>query len=238
LRSKRDDLHPAPPSFSPVHSRPSSLGTAHLESSNINHYSSDSLYQTNDEQPTGLPNDPYRTGHGQSYDNHSPPLPYAGAENEPIAGDGPHPLNTQRAPKYGPYQYSIQNRDSSWPQHTAQTASRGESRRPTSNTSSSHSPSFMDSPTLSSSDVPYIGHFSEDHKVPLTNLDTAPYILSGSRSLSPSSTPPSSTSTSLTSSFQFAFPEGSITNEQIDFDYHRHSNHQHSTKSDSSRRNR
>lgn len=110
------------------------------------------------------------------------------------------------------------------------TTSRGESGRPTSNTSSSHSPSFVDSPTLSSSDVPYVGHFSDDSKVPLNNLDTAPYIFPGSRSLSPSSTPPSSTSTSLTSSFQFTFPEGSITNEQLEFDYRRQSNHQHSTE--------
>jgi hypothetical protein len=46
----------------------------------------------------------------------------------------------------------------------------------------------------------------------------------GSRSISPSSTTPSSSSTSLTSPFQFAFPDGSVPHERADYDYRRSSN--------------
>lgn len=65
--------------------------------------------------------------------------------------------------------------------------------------------------------------FVDEQKIPLGQLETAPYHFPGSRSISPStSTPPSSSSTSLTSPFQFTFPpEG--TQERPEFEYRRHS---------------
>jgi len=64
----------------------------------------------------------------------------------------------------------------------------------------------------------------DEQKAQLNHVETTPYIFPNSRSISPtSSTPPSSSSTSLTSPFQFTFPaDGSITQDRTDFDYRRH----------------
>ncbi|KAJ8594148.1 hypothetical protein M405DRAFT_930367 [Rhizopogon salebrosus TDB-379] len=53
-----------------------------------------------------------------------------------------------------------------------------------------------------------------------------PYDFSSSRSISPtSSTPPSSSSTSLTSPFQFTFPDGSIPQDRPEYNYRRQTTH-------------
>lgn len=67
--------------------------------------------------------------------------------------------------------------------------------------------------------------FVDEQKTPLNHLETTPYLFPGSRSISPTtSTPPSSSTTSLTSPFQFTFPpEGTIGQERPEFDYRRHS---------------
>jgi hypothetical protein len=207
-RAENDDLSAIQPPFSPVHSHAGGIGTAHLESSHIAHYASDGLYRS-DEQSATLCNGPYAPGH--AYPNHSPSLPYVGSDHA----------------KYGQYhQYHMQspNRDSPWPPHMTQTASSsGESGPPTSTNSSTHSPGFTESPTLTASEMSYVGRYpAEDQKVPLSSLDSAPYVFPSSRSLSPiSSTPPSSSSTSLASSFQFTFPETSSAHDRPEFDYRR-----------------
>ncbi|KAJ7240985.1 hypothetical protein C8J57DRAFT_1562049, partial [Mycena rebaudengoi] len=61
----------------------------------------------------------------------------------------------------------------------------------------------------------------DEQKAPINNLDTAPYVFPGSRSISPSSTTPSSSSASLTSPFQFAFSENT---ECAEYDCRRNSN--------------
>ncbi|KAJ7254093.1 hypothetical protein B0H12DRAFT_1233520 [Mycena haematopus] len=121
---------------------------------------------------------------------------------------------THRGAKYGPYSYNVSHRDHSWPQHIGQTASSsgGESGPPPS-ANSSNSPNFGESPTLTSSSdlsVPFSSRFGDEAKV--------------GRSISPSSTTPSSSATSLTSPFQFAFPDGSVAHERADYDYRRSSN--------------
>lgn len=99
------------------------------------------------------------------------------------------------------------NRDGPWTHNVPQTASAN------------------GSPTLTSPDVYPNRPFDEQQKTQLNHLETTPYIFPSSRSISPtSSTPPSSSSTSLTSPFQFTFPDGSITQDRADFDYRRHSN--------------
>ena len=85
--------------------------------------------------------------------------------------------------------------------------------------------SLLGSPTLTSPDMYVNRSFVEEQKTPLNHLETTPYLFPGSRSISPTtSTPPSSSTTSLTSPFQFTFPpEGSIGQERPEFDYRRHS---------------
>ncbi|KAF8898722.1 hypothetical protein BD779DRAFT_1666517 [Infundibulicybe gibba] len=71
----------------------------------------------------------------------------------------------------------------------------------------------------------YASRFNvDDQKVSMNNLDTAPYVFPTSRSLSPTtSTPGSSSSTSLTSTFQFSFPDNSVGHDRPEFDYRRNS---------------
>ena len=85
--------------------------------------------------------------------------------------------------------------------------------------------SLIGSPTLTSPDMYVNRSFIDEQKTPLNHLETTPYLFPGSRSISPTtSTPPSSSTTSLTSPFQFTFPpEGSIGQERPEFDYRRHS---------------
>src|ERR1700722_9383293 len=227
-RPENDHLPPPPPSI--PYSTP--LPTTHLESPHIHQYTNEAFYRTNDEP---LCNGPYNQNN--NYPNHSPTIPYVGQDHDSIQPDpSSHPINPHRvSPKYVPYQYPIppSNRDSPWPRSMAQTTSSGgDSGPPTSNNSSSHSPGFVESPTLTSSEMSYVGRYPvEDQKVSLTNLDSAPYVFDSSRSLSPSSsTPPSSSSTSLTSPFQFTFPDNSIPNDRPEFDYRRQSNHSHTAE--------
>ncbi|KAL1737733.1 hypothetical protein HDZ31DRAFT_51879, partial [Schizophyllum fasciatum] len=85
------------------------------------------------------------------------------------------------------------------------------------------SPTFTDSPsltspTITSQDLAYAQRYpGDDSKAALAALDSAaPYVFSNSRSISPSSTPPSS-SASLAASYQF-YPDA---NGVPDHDYYR-----------------
>ncbi|PFH54493.1 hypothetical protein AMATHDRAFT_134663 [Amanita thiersii Skay4041] len=180
------------------------------------HYSNEHLsYRTGDD-PSTLCHGSYRGGASQHY-QHSSSIPY-NAEN---ADDGSsHPLNS-RIPKYNGYNYSLQApRDGSWtssiPQHHP-----GEIAH---SNHSSQTPPFGQSPTLTSSEMSYVPRFpGDEQKMPLNGLDGAPYVFPNSRSLSPTSTPGSTSTTSLTSPFQFTFPDNNVGQDRADFDYRRHS---------------
>ncbi|KAE9411106.1 hypothetical protein BT96DRAFT_248652 [Gymnopus androsaceus JB14] len=95
---------------------------------------------------------------------------------------------------------------------------------------SSNSPRFAESPTLtSSSDMPYAmnRYPAEDQKMALNCMEpVAPYMFPTSRSISPSSsTPPSSSTTSLPSSFPFGFSDAGAVQDRPEFDYRRQSAH-------------
>jgi hypothetical protein len=228
-RPESDELPPPSPSFPPIHPQAGGM-SAHIGSSSMNQYSSESLYRTNDDPSTALCNSHF--SNGPNYANHSPSLPFAGVEHEHMSGDSSSQALGHRLPKYAAYPYPMQgpNRESPWHQSMAQSASSGgDSGAPTGTNSSSHSPGFVESPTLTSAEMSYVGRFPvEEQKVPLASLDTAPYVFPNSRSLSPTtSTPPSSSSTSLTSPFQFTFSESSLAHDRPDFDFRRHTTHTH-----------
>ncbi|KAJ3814516.1 hypothetical protein F5876DRAFT_72863 [Lentinula aff. lateritia] len=97
---------------------------------------------------------------------------------------------------------------------------------------SSNSPHFVESPTLTSaSDMNLIGNrYPDDQKVPLNNLEPAvvPYVFPNSRSISPSSTPPSSSTTALTSPFPFAFNDAQgAAQDRPEFEYRRQATQSH-----------
>lgn len=90
---------------------------------------------------------------------------------------------------------------------------------------SSHSPAFMSSPTITSTEVPYGTRYPttlmDAHKNALSGIDQAPYLMNNNdRSISPStSSPHNGSSSSINSQFQFVFPnEGQ---DRTDADYHR-----------------
>lgn len=202
---------------------PQPVPNGHMGSSQLHAYGAENMAYRSHDDPT-MYGGQYNTG---AY-GHSSSMHYGG---DVSSEHSPHSL-TQRSAKYGPYSYNVpgSHRDHSWPQNIGQNASSsgGESGPPPS-VNSSNSPSFGESPTLTSSSdlsVPFTPRFGEEAKVPANSLDTAPYVFPGpgSRSISPSSTTPSSSSTSLTSPFQFAFPDGSVPHERADYDYRRSSN--------------
>lgn len=227
-RPDSDNL-PQPASFSPSHSH-QNLSTTHLNSSHTNQYGDEGMgYRTSNDSSAPLCS-PYNTSAtNQTYPNQSPSLSY-GSVNEQIHNDdSSNQLNSHRvAGKYG-YTYPVHNgshRDGQW--HPSPNGHSGASAV----NGSSHSPAYvtsptLTSPTLTSSEMSYVHHRYplDDQKVPLNNLDSAPYVFPNSRSLSPTaSTPPSSSSTtSLTSPFQFNFSEAPVSHDRPEYDYRRHS---------------
>lgn len=165
-------------------------------------------YQTGDDS-TSMSNGSYTPAPNHAYSGHSPSLSYPGVDNEHLPSSGTsHQMGSSRPSKFSQYPYpQTINRDGTWNHSMHQ------------NTSSSGSP------TLTSPEMYVNRSFVDEQKAPLSQLETTPYLVSGSRSISPStSTPSSSSSTSLTSPFQFAFPENSgISQDRTEFDYRRHS---------------
>ncbi|KIY52750.1 hypothetical protein FISHEDRAFT_55725 [Fistulina hepatica ATCC 64428] len=196
--SEVDEMPPPPPTFSP---NISSSGA-------YNNYGPQSLvYRPGDSNSACNPS----FNHSAVYAPHSPTVAYTGPSND-----------IQDADRMLKFSYS-QQRDAWTPGIVPSTSS------VTSEAPPSHpSPTFTESPIMTSPDVSYVTRFGatgEDQKVPLNTLDTAPYVFSNSRSISPTSTPPSSASSSLTSPFQFTFsPDGTVNNDHPEFEYRRHPN--------------
>ncbi|KAK0465163.1 uncharacterized protein EV420DRAFT_1637320 [Desarmillaria tabescens] len=202
-----DDPPPPPPL-----SYPHPAINGHLGSSQLSHYGSDSMPYRPSEDPSMC---------GSQYPAPNPPaLTYV--ENE-VSPDGSQPL-ASRVAKYNSYFNPVTSspRDGSWSQGMGQT-SPGEQGLPPNTSHSSGSPHFAGSPTITSSEMSYVGRYPvEDQKAPLNTLETNPYVFPASRSISPSSsTPPSSSSATLNPPFQFNFPENGASSDRADFDYRR-----------------
>jgi hypothetical protein len=182
------------------------------------------MYRINDDP--SLCNNSYNAGPTHYQNNHSPSVPYASVDTDPSNDNSLNSVG-HRGAKYSPFLYSVQGvpREGPWGQTMGlSTSSTGESGV-TASSHSSHSPGHAETPGVASPEMPYIARFPvEDQKVSLSTLDTAPYIFPSSRSLSPTtSTPGSSSSTPITTSsttFPFSFPDS--TQDRADFDYRRH----------------
>jgi hypothetical protein len=229
-----DDFPTTPPSFSSLHSQ--SGGLAHqMAPSHMSQYGPDGIgYRTSNDPTSSMPNGPYHAGPSHDFVNQTQPMPYrtvdgdqVTVDGDQVAGDGSHPLSAPRLPKYGQYSYPMQppNHNQQWPPGIAQASSSGGDSTGATNASSSHSPSYVESPNLTTTDMSYVSRYPvDDQKVSLGNLDTAPYVFPGSRSMSPTgSAPSSSSSPSITSQFQFPFQESHMSHDRPDFDYRRQS---------------
>jgi hypothetical protein len=212
--SQMDEFPPLPACFGPMHPHitaiNSQIGPA------VGPYPEDALHY-----PTG--NTPpfsdvtYPTSTPNELVARSPSVPYAHGDAES------HRPTNQFTPYPSPPRNLI--RDVTWAPPIALTGSSGGDSGHAGSSSSSHSPTFVESPSVTTNDIPYpsrySGHNYEDQKIVPSPLDSAPYLPT-SRSHSPTSTRPSSSSTSLTSPFQFPFSDGSAPHEKGDFDYRRH----------------
>lgn len=180
--------------------------------SSLHQYPGDSMnYRAADDQVSNNGGQYNATSHSHHYQPHSS---YNGAESE-VSSDH------HRVPKYTSYFHPIHgSREGPWP--LAQSSSSGgDSGVPPGSSHSSHSPHFAESPTLTSSEMSFVGRFPvEEQKMPMNSLEPAPYVFPTSRSISPSSTPPSASGPPLTAPFQFTFPDSS-TQDRPEFDYRR-----------------
>ena len=210
--SQVDEFPPPPACFGPMHPQITAINS-HIGPA-VGPYPEDALHY-----PTG--NTPpfsdvtYPTGTPGELVARSPSVPYAHGDTES------HRSTNQFTPYPSPPRNLI--RDVTWAPPIALTGSSGGDSGHAGSSSSSHSPTFVESPSVTTTDIPYPrypGHNFEDQKIVPSPLDSTPY-LSTSRSHSPTSTRPSSSSTSLTSPFQFPFNDGSAPHEKGDFDYRR-----------------
>lgn len=217
---------PPPSTFSSLHS---SRMNGHI-GPHPHHYGGDSIgYRTADETP--LCHGPYNAGASHGYPSQSPSISYSAVAGE-VSGDSPsHPMNS-RVQKYNTYPYPVHAAtDAVWPQTITQSTSSGGDSGAAASTHSSHSPNYVESPTLTSSEMSYVGQYTvEEQKVPINGLEAAPYIFQNSRSISPTtSTPGSSSSSTSLSSFQFAFPDNSTGHDRAEYDFRRHT-HPHNSE--------
>ncbi|KAH9486914.1 hypothetical protein JR316_0000980 [Psilocybe cubensis] len=176
------------------------------------------------------------SGNGANFNNQSPTIPFPNTTEMAADGSSASHLNA-RGTKYPPAHPYPLSRDARW-QASPPIVPGGESGTPP----HSQSPVYVHSPTLTATSdmITYPGRFNGDEQKGALNsvLENAPYVfpngdrfhqsvgdtLPNSRSLSPTaSTPSSSTSIPMTSSFPFSFHEQPSGQDRTGFDYRRHS---------------
>ncbi|KAI6007399.1 hypothetical protein EDD15DRAFT_2153298 [Pisolithus albus] len=200
-----DDI-PSLPSTFPVQPQSNVMGKR-SHASRPGHYSDDSVgYQTGDD-PTSMSNGNYAPAPSHAYPGHAP-YPDVDNEHPPSSGASHHMGSSRPSSKFGQYPYPVQtiNRDGTWNHNM-------------------HQSSSSRSPTLTSPEMYVNRSFVDEQKVPLGRLEATPYLFPGSRSISPTtSTPSSSSTTSLTSPFQFTFSPDNpgVSQDRAEFDYRRH----------------
>ncbi|KAF8642250.1 hypothetical protein AX16_009525 [Volvariella volvacea WC 439] len=206
-----DDLPPLPPFFA---SNPELVNPSASLGPPVQTYGAPSLAYRGETQLCGPV---YGGGSSTAYQD-ATASQFSGTEND-MSADG-H--------RYSPCSYNT-HRDGTWPQSIAPSNSSGAESGPPQ--TQPHSPAFVESPSLNPADVPY--RFPvEDQKMPMNNVDTAHYMFHHGRSSSPPNSTPgstSSTSATLTSPFQFAFPDNAVNHDRPDFNYRRHS-HPHTAE--------
>ncbi|THH34090.1 hypothetical protein EUX98_g79 [Antrodiella citrinella] len=201
------------PTYGPVHN-PGGVVPA-LNGSHVNHYNN--TFSTAGDPSASLSNASYHSNNNQDYPQRSPAMGFAGMDNNDGETRSQH-ADSHRNPRYGPYPAYPMDGNSREPWQSGEPPSLEGS-------ASGHSPSFVESPSLTASDLNYPSRFpvSEDQKLPIGPINTPSYMFPSSRSMSPAaSTPTSTSSTSLAPApFQFTFPDANMGQDRPDFGYHR-----------------
>ncbi|RDX55873.1 hypothetical protein OH76DRAFT_1414416 [Lentinus brumalis] len=213
-REPQDDY---PMSYAPVRTPPVTMSSS-MPSAPPSNYADDGMRYPSANHSSGSMGGP--SYNGQDYSQRSPALGYvpmaaSGSDTRSMDGQG----RMARYDPYGPYPIDTSPRDNNgWVGHAGQAVSDPGSMD---SSSAAHSPTFVESPTLTASDISYPSRYGvvEDQKVPLAPLATSPYMFAPSRSLSPAaSTPSSASSMSIAPpSYAFTFPEGTSLSDRPEF---------------------
>ncbi|KAI0735179.1 hypothetical protein C8Q76DRAFT_791751 [Earliella scabrosa] len=221
-QQKKVDREPPddyPMSYAPIRTPPATMPPS-LPPAPNGSYQDESMRYPSASHPSSSLNPAPSSYSTQDYPHRSPAMGYV-----PIA---PSPSEQRsidahaRMPRYDPYSpYPIDTsaRDGAgWVAHPGTAVSDPGSLD---SSSATHSPTFVESPTLTASDIAYPSRYGvvEDQKVPITPLATSPYMFAPSRSLSPAaSTPSSASSTSIAPApYAFTFPEGTSLSDRPEF---------------------
>jgi len=208
--------------YSSLH-QPSAVGAPSMSTGLIAHYADNTMrYASGGDQSVSLGGAFQHAGMAQDVQQRSPTA-YSHAVAADGSGDGrSHHMDSQRMHRYDQY-YAMSNgagHDGTWA-HNGGQASVSPSDVLDSG-SSSHSPSYVESPTLTSPELGY-PQYSMDEKTDI--LDSPSYVFNAdSRSISPAvSTPTSSSSTSsvATTPFQFTFQSEPMMQDRTEFGYRR-----------------
>lgn len=193
------------PSYAQIHASPSSTPNR-MGSVSPSHYHDPRMRYAADPTVSLA----YQGGPPPEYPQRSPALGFAtGSENPAI------PARPSSVPAYGPYPPYVMegsSPDDSWPQQGVHPTP--PEQQPL---EGSQSPTYVESPTLTSSELGYTGQYTpvgEEQKIP----NGSTYMYPASRSISPASTPTSTSSASLASApYPFTFPDGSLISDRPEF---------------------
>ncbi|KZT02734.1 uncharacterized protein LAESUDRAFT_729981 [Laetiporus sulphureus 93-53] len=224
LSSQSHDYPPAPP-YS-AHPSPSVI-TSPMSTTHVGQYMDNGVRYPAQPVSLGGAFQHPSMGSGQDYSQRSPTVTMAsnvGAETSP--DNRAHHLDAQRMSRYEQYSYPPANTtsDGAWMQPEAQA---GLSPEVFDGSSSSHSPNYLESPTLTSSELAYSTQYGlDDQKASssLTSFDSSSYPPPPSRSISPAASTPTSTSstTSLAPApFSFTFQDSSLVQDHSELGYRR-----------------
>lgn len=206
---------------SPMHT-PSRL--ASVSPTTVGHYQDPRLHYTADPSASMAPQQ-YHGATATEFMQRSPALGFAPADSAVAGPSRAQSVDPQRIPNYTTYtSYATEGSspEENWPQHGLPN-SVGDRN----NMDGSPSPTYVESPSLTSSELAYTSHSTagDDQKISLNGVNQSPYMYTASRSTSPASTPTSTSSMSLAAApYQFTFPEGSPIQDRPEFAAHRRSN--------------
>lgn len=178
------------------------------------------------ESPVSMTSTAYHEG--SAYGERSPSLPFIGQEGE-LSGQlntlpTIQPTDLAKMGQYPMFTLPGAVRDTGWHTGVNQGGPSGNESVTAENGSAGHSPAFIPSPTVTSSEIPYGPRYAlMDGTKPTMppGMDTVSYMMpNNDRSISPTdSSPHNGSSSSLNSQFQFVFPPDG--QERADPDYHR-----------------
>ncbi|EJD03913.1 uncharacterized protein FOMMEDRAFT_146047 [Fomitiporia mediterranea MF3/22] len=166
----------------------------------------------------------YHDTSSNAYTERSPAMPFM--TNEGDANGRGTAMGMAKINQYAFNGMTGHVRDNTWHAGVNQGAPASTDAVTGENASTTHSPGFIPSPTVTSAEGTYGPRYPaaliDAHKNPLPGIDQMPYLMNNNdRSISPTTSSPhnGSSSSSVNSQFQFVFPTES--QERNDADYHR-----------------